>query len=234
MDMFQDKARFDPERDGKVPLRRSPFALLARLVYTLASMLASRHPLDSVRWIRSMLQRRHPLRYAMPWITFDAFRAIEHLAKPGTRVFEFGSGHSTLYWAEKGVEIHSVEDDRGWHDLLAERISGMPNAHLYFEAAQDGYVSKIEHVGGAFDVVVIDGSHRKACLAIAQEFVKPGGLLLVDNTDWHWFRDADTLVPDDWDKQIFGGWAPFIGHRSETTIWKNSGNSRRSDERNSV
>lgn len=219
MDMFQDKASFDPARDGKVPLRRTPLILFARSVYALGAMVLSRHPLDGARWIRSMFQRRRPLSYAMPWITFDAIRAIEGHARPGTRVFEFGSGHSTLYWAEKGVEIHSVEDDRGWHDLLARRISGMPNAHLYYEPGQDGYVSRIEQVGGTFDVVVVDGSHRKECLKKALAFVKPGGLLVVDNTDWHWFSDVDQVVPEGWRKQAYPGWAPFIGHQSETTLW---------------
>lgn len=220
--MFEQQERFDPQRDGKVPVARTPLALAIRAPLAFGSMLFSRHPTDALHWMRSMAQRRHPLSYALPWITFDAIRALAPLARPGTRVFEFGSGHSTLWWAEHGAEIHSVEDDESWHGLLTERIAGMPKAHLYFEPGQQGYLSRIDRVGGPFDVVVVDGSHRKDCLAKAIDHVKPGGLLVVDNTDWHWFSDVDDYVPTSWTKRVHAGWAPFIGHRSQTTLWTRS------------
>jgi hypothetical protein len=68
-------------------------------------------------------------------------------------------------------------------------------------------------------MVVVDGSHRKECLVHALGHLKPGGLLVVDNTDWHWYDDVDSLVPASWRKRVYPGWAPFIGHRSETTVW---------------
>lgn len=218
--MFEERARFDPSRDGKVPVARTPLALAVRAPLALGSMLFSAHPQDALRWLRSMLQRRRPLSYAMPWLTFGAIRALQGHAHPGTRIFEFGSGHSTLYWALAGAEIHAVEDDRGWHDMLAQRLAGMAGAYLYFEPTREGYLDRLRQAGGAFDIVVVDGSYRKECLSEALPYVKPGGLLVVDNTDWHWYDDVDTLVPTGWDKRVFGGWAPFIGHRSETTIWR--------------
>lgn len=217
--MFEDPEKFDPKRDGKVPVSRSPLALLARAPLALIDMLCSRHPYDAAVWLRSMVQRRRPLSYALPWLTFDAIRVLRRYARPGMRIFEFGSGHSTLFWANQGLEVHAVEDDRMWYDLVAQRINGRPGAYLYFEENKEGYVSRLARVGGVFDIVVIDGNFRKTCLATALDYVKPGGLLVVDNTDWHWYNEIDQLVPIAWNKSKYRGWAPFIGHRSETSIW---------------
>lgn len=100
MALFENNNSFDPTRDGKVPLQRSPVMLLARLLVHISRMLFSRHPGDLPRWLKSMAMRRKPLSYALPWLTFDAIRAIEEKIRPGQRVFEYGSGHSTVYWSQ--------------------------------------------------------------------------------------------------------------------------------------
>lgn len=217
--MFQDEALFDPERDGKIPVRRSPMALVGRSLQLVLSMLFSRHPEDLLRWLRSMYQRRRPLSYALPWLTFDATREISRRLSPGARVFEFGSGHSTPFWAQLGATVYSVEDHPDWFGLVKQRLAAHPGAHVYLEPEQAGYLARIEQVGGLFDMVLVDGSYRKECLAPAIRYLKPGGLLVVDNTDWHWFDDVDMHVPKHWQRLTFNGWAPFIGHRSETSIW---------------
>jgi hypothetical protein len=219
MSFLKNEAAFDPQRDGKIPIRRGPIALAVRLVLQVLQLGFSRHPMDLPRWIWSMLRRRRPLSYALPWLTFDAIRALEAHARPGHRVFEFGSGHSTVYWARKDVELHSVEDDSGWFEMVKENLCASPDVHLYFEKGQDAYVGRLGRTEGDFDVIVVDGSFRKACISAATGKLRPGGLLVVDNTDWHWFASADGLVPPDWRKSIYPGFAPFIGHASETTIW---------------
>lgn len=217
--MFEDRASYDPAKHGKVPLARSPLALFLRGSLAIGSMILSRHPADALRWTKSMVARRRPLSYPIPWLTFSAIRALEKVAIPGMRIFEYGSGHSTLYWANRGMEVHAVEDDEEWHGILQPRLGHFKAAHLYLETSPSSYVSSISVAGGMFDIVVVDGSYRKYCLALAVNHVKPGGLLVVDNTDWHWYADVDTLVPRSWMKQVYDGWAPFIGHKSETTVW---------------
>jgi predicted O-methyltransferase YrrM len=137
-------------------------------------------------------------------------------------VFEFGSGHSTLYWAELGAEVCSVEDHPGWFELVQQHITAFPQNRVFLEQEQAGYLARIDSIGGLFDMVLVDGSHRKECLEPAIRHLKPGGLLVVDNTDWHWFDDVDDLLPRNWKRKTCAGWAPFIGHRSETSIWRSS------------
>jgi len=49
--------------------------------------------------------------------------------------------------------------------------------------------------GASVDVLVIDGSWRTACAQLAVRHVRPGALVVVDNSDWYRraaqvFRDA--------------------------------------------
>jgi hypothetical protein len=216
---FFDDDTFDPTRDGKVPQRRSPIMLCLRLLQHMSRMLFSRHPGDLFKWLKSMVLRRKPLRYAMPWLTFDAIRAIEQKLGPGQRVFEYGSGHSTVYWSQQGVELYSVEDDAAWFAMVKDRLAGVPGTHLYFEQGMQDYVGRIDKCPGIFDIVLVDGSFRKDCMLAGMPKLKPGGLLVVDNTDWHWMQKVFPRMPDDWKVRNYPGCAPFIGHVSQTTIW---------------
>jgi hypothetical protein len=216
---FRDDDGFDPTRDGKVPLRRSPALLALRLAQHMSRMLFSRHPGDLCKWLKSMTMRRKPLSYAMPWLTFDAIRAIEERLQPGQRVFEYGSGHSTVYWSKKGVELFSVEDDAAWFAMVKDKLAGNAACHLYFDQGKEDYVGRIDKCPGTFDMVLVDGSYRKYCMLAAMPRLKPGGLLVVDNTDWHWFQKVFPRMPSDWKVRHHPGCAPFIGHMSQTTIW---------------
>jgi hypothetical protein len=65
----------------------------------------------------------------------------------------------------------------------------------------------------SLDFVVIDGHYRQACLLAALKKLKPGGLLLVDNSNW--MSQREWGVPGSWP----------LAHRSEnvmseTSIWE--------------
>ena len=60
---------------------------------------------------------------------------------------------------------------------------------------------------------------RESVLA-AIGWVAPGGMLVVDNTDWHWFREVPLQgIPRDWEQTAYPGYTPMLGHASETTVW---------------
>lgn len=62
----------------------------------------------------------------VPWITYPAFRQLQRVIKPGGRVFEFGCGGSSLWWASNAAEVISVEHDADW----AARVSAEAPANL--------------------------------------------------------------------------------------------------------
>ncbi len=80
------------------------------------------------RWLRS-LKRNYLLDAKVPWITFDAtdFLAqwLRQIRNP--KVFEWGSGGSSLFWLKYNAAVVSIEHERKWFDLIHKRISASGN-----------------------------------------------------------------------------------------------------------
>lgn len=145
----------------------------------------------------------------LPWWTFESADLVAaHLrAHPGARVFEWGSGASTLWLAARAGSVHSVEHHAGWAAQLAPRLPAnvrlevvepTESAHPEVPSAKPGhagldfaaYVAAIDTTDGLFDVIVIDGRAREACLARAVERLAPQGVIVFDNVDRKRYVDA--------------------------------------------
>jgi hypothetical protein len=118
----------------------------------------------------------------LPWYTYPAIEFLGGRIKPSMRVFEYGSGQSTRWWARHVAEVHAVEDDREWFDRVARTLPA--NVDLrYADSAGDGYVRSIAERGAPFDVVVIDGSVRDECARECIASLTPEGVVVFDNTE---------------------------------------------------
>jgi hypothetical protein len=151
----------------------------------------------------------------VPWWTYDAITEVDgwlsarEVSRRPLRVFEYGSGASTLWLAARVDEVHTVENDPEFGRLMAERFAEVPQISLrivepepspapLITSDKDGYagldftayVHAIDEVPGEFDLIVIDGRAREACLAHAADRVAPGGIVLVDNSRRRRYREA--------------------------------------------
>lgn len=82
------------------------------------------------------------------------------------------------------------------------------------------YVLKIEdYPDDYFDLVVVDGRARLSCVYQARTKVKPGGLLLLDDSQRARYRPAYQLL-DGWDVTQFFGPVPYETNFAETTFWR--------------
>ncbi len=136
----------------------------------------------------------------IPWWTFDAIDEVDAFLahRPGARVFEWGSGASTVWLGKRAGEVISVEHDTAWAEQVARRIAAFDHVHLNIAAAADSgriasskfgfegqyfdvYVAKIDAFDGVFDLIVIDGRAREACLSRAISRLSPGGMILFDD-----------------------------------------------------
>ncbi|WP_149830697.1 hypothetical protein [Streptomyces tailanensis] len=164
----------------------------------------------ALRWISSM-RPGYLLRKPSPWLTFDAIEYLDAQPLAGRRIFEYGSGGSTLYWITRGAECVSVEHDVRWYEKLRLRLSGMakveyrlasprreavvsgacddPASYLSSDMNYQGYsfrcyVAEIDDFPPChFDLVLVDGRARPSCISHAMPRLKPGGMLVVDNGD---------------------------------------------------
>lgn len=168
---------------------------------TALATLARRHPTGS-RWLalRSLSRESH-LRASgwfesfrrgvpldangdeIPWYTYGAIRFLESRVGPSLSVFEFGSGHSTLWWSRRVARVVACENDRHWFELMRPRLP--PSVRYIHDEASSGgsYAQQVVTVGEAFDIVVIDGRDRLRCAEHALAALRPTGVVVWDNSD---------------------------------------------------
>lgn len=191
-------------------------------------------------WVRSwfaIYDLEQMVRLGVPWWTFEAVDEVEaHLAeRPGARVFEWGSGVSTCWLAQRSREVHAVEHDPEWAAAMAEHLRGhvqlhlvppVPSEHPRVPSAKAGhsgldfaaYVAAIDDVAGDFDLVVVDGRAREACVARAVDRLAPDGLLLLDNVDRQRYRDALSVLGDGVDVRWTRGRTPSLPYPTRTAL----------------
>ncbi len=134
------------------------------------------------------------LHHDWPWVTPAAVRFLDLWLKPTDDVFEWGAGRSTLWIARRVQSISSVESDTKWFAKLRSIVEreGLRNVDLKFFSPGANldevraYTSFIAELGGPFDLIIVDGFlYRDHCALTAIEYLRPGGLLLIDNINWY-------------------------------------------------
>jgi hypothetical protein len=157
------------------------------------------------------------LNQPIPWYTYPAVEYLKQLDFSDATVFEYGAGNSTLFWAKVAKQVVSVDDDEAWYEQVKGRLPG--NCTLAFEADLSSYVHSIVRYGHGFDVIVVDGAARGKtrlkCSRVAIDHLRPGGMIILDNSDWlpestRTLREAGLIQVD------MTGFVP-IGGRTQTT-----------------
>lgn len=218
---LEDTRRDDLDGQGIPPLKRGIW-LLPRFILLSMELLLS-NPRHLLSWYLSFSNRFRRFTYCLPWMTFSVIDHISAKIGPESRVFEYGMGHSTIYWLKKGAEVYAVDHNSEWCDLVEEKIHDfcLKRATLQYKTKIDSYTNSIYDSGGLFDLIIVDGAFRHECLAASVQCVAPGGLLVLDNSDWKWFkRIAVEVIPSSWMKSIFYGPVPMAGAKNETTVWQ--------------
>jgi hypothetical protein len=166
----------------------------------------------SVRW----REPRDAAGREIPWFTYPAIEYLSQLDFSGKTVFEFGAGNSSLFWSRCAARVVSVEHDRTWCERLRGRLPAGHELVLVEDPAS--YVQVLTQRAEQFDVIVVDGIERRACCVAAVKHLRRGGLLILDNADWHHrcaagLRGAGLLEVD------FAGFGPVNGYTWTTSLF---------------
>lgn len=198
---------------GMIRHQRALFARSAREIW--------RNPASRHGFLRLLRTRgRSTMTLRLPWLPFGLIDELSTMVGPGARVFEYGGGGSTLWFLDRGASVVTVEHDRTWARALSNAIA--PDRWEMLERSSDNafddYVAAIRAFPDcSFDVVVVDGRERARCLLSALEKVKPGGLLILDDSDR--VRYADAMDQVDWPRRDFVGFAPAKPTLAYTTVF---------------
>jgi hypothetical protein len=148
-------------------------------------LLRKKSYLYSSGWVES-IKRGYPCRAdgsELPWINYPAIRLLEERIKNNFRVFEFGSGYSTLFFARLAQTVVSVENDNTWFGNMKSRVPGNVTL-LYRKKDKDGfYCRSISEAGGEYDLVLVDGKDRVNCVKQAVGCLSARGVILLDDSE---------------------------------------------------
>ena len=153
---------------------------------------------------------------AIPWYTYPAIEFLRSLDLRGRRVFEFGCGNSSVFWAGRAQEVVAVENDIEWARTV--NAYGIANLTVMEQPDMDLYVLAPDHAGGVFDVVVIDGRCRHACIPASLRVVSATGMVIFDNADWYPEACAD-LRAQGWFQIDFSGLGPINPYCWTTSVF---------------
>lgn len=146
----------------------------------------------------AIYERQHP---DHPWISPGSIQWLDTHLRKDMQGFEWGSGRSTAWFARRLAGITSIESDEEWHGTVSEKLraSCLENVTLRFIPLEHefreryspyypelpAYVRAIETFPDqSLDFVVVDGHYRQPCIWAALPKIKPGGYLLLDNSNW--------------------------------------------------
>lgn len=177
------------------------------------------------------------VKLGVPWWTYSAIDYLEAKWKSfqsPIQIFEWGSGASTLWLANRADELISVEHDPQWYAILQpflqvytnvtlllkepdrllmdEKYTSYKNPGLNFK----NYVTAIQDHQKKFDVIVIDGRARSACLELSAMFLKDNGCIVLDNSNRQEYQQA--IARSKLIVQRFPGRVPCSPFLGETAI----------------
>jgi len=152
----------------------------------------------------------------LPWYTYPAIEYCNQLDASALKIFEYGSGNSSLYWANKGAKVWCVEHDPAWWEEMRRRSAQLCGLSLREDATT--YAAAIVDPGETFDIVIIDGVWRNESAALAVRHVRKDGVIILDNSDW--YRDvAGYLRANDYFQVDFNGFGPVNTYSWTTSFF---------------
>ncbi len=166
----------------------------------------------SIRDLESVDANGQPV----PWFCYPAIEYIRQLDLSDKLLFEWGSGNSTRFWAQKCHRVVSVENDEAWH----QKMKPLLPANVAYQLVQDLslYPKAIHEYEEDFDIIVVDGRCRQECVIEALKKLKDDGMVILDNSERYgqtsaMLRAADLIEVD------MAGFGPINNYTTTTSFY---------------
>jgi precorrin-6B methylase 2 len=158
------KTRFHDEKGNLIPINQ--------LFYL---------PLNIILFLRAKIFKKYP---KLPWFPFNVLSHLRKIISKDWIMLEFGSGMSTLWFANKVKFIYSIEHDEYWYSIVSNNIQDCKVSNVKYELRSlEGYSNLDQITNRSIDFVVIDGWARSKCILASLSKLKPGGYIYLDNSD---------------------------------------------------
>lgn len=174
----------------------------------------------------------------LPWLPYLAIDYLDWWLKPDMTVFEWGSGKSTGWLAQRVKSVVSIEHDQQWLIGLRDNIDLRivpPEAGALGDNPSDPHQYRARPMGDVnfknyataidefdrFDMILVDGRARASCLYHAKPKIKRGGFIVIDNTERLYYLAQVGELFENWNRITFFGNGPENTWKWETTFLQN-------------
>ena len=157
--------------------------------------------------------RRHPVRPLMKPREVEIVLDLLGRLRP-RRVLEWGCGYGTLYFTRRytGFEAWlSIEHSEEWAGRI-RRLNTDPRVEIVSVETGEGFSGYVDSPSnrGTFDLVLVDGRARTACLARAPRYLSGRGCLILHDAGRGQYHPLPSCYRD---SRLFGD------YRDEGGLW---------------
>lgn len=159
----------------------------------------------------------------LPWYTYPAIEYLSQFDYSGKKIFEYGCGYSSLFWARRAERVISIEDNSAYFDKWSANFKE-PNLDIRWRDEGEIYEQAIFEDDDCYDVIVVDGKRRFQCAAAAVEKLAPGGMVILDdsdriNTSQEYVKAVANLRSADLIQVDFYGFCPMNSYTKTTSLF---------------
>lgn len=154
----------------------------------------------------------------VPWLTYSAVRFLDERLPPDARVFEYGSGFGTGWWAERAELVHAAEHSSRWKEKVAPSLP--KNVKVYQRRLGAGYEKAAAQGDEKYDIIILDGRNRDKCFHYAKQGLTKRGVIIFDDSNWVKYQKTISYIRSEGFRQLpFRGMGPIEFTECETSIF---------------
>ncbi len=132
----------------------------------------------------------------VPWFSYQAIDFLESYLTRQMKVFEWGAGSSSIFFARRCLSFLSVESDKQWYETICAESKRLSIGNVDIKLCEFDFFNPVDFAQSQYlhaitkeqyDVIVIDCpdftfAERPVCLKRARENIKPGGVIIMDDS----------------------------------------------------
>jgi len=192
-----------------------------KLLKMLLSMNSGGY-LKDIGWIESfknqlpMDKEENPL----PWVTYSFIDFISDRLTNEMNIFEYGSGNSTLWYAQRVNSVTSVEHDKEWFEKIKNSMPENVNINYQKLIKNEKYSHFTSQSSEKFDIVIVDGRDRVNCILNSINSLNNNGVIVLDDSEREYYlKGIKFLLTNGFKKIDFWGISPGLFYKKCTTIF---------------
>ncbi|MFZ2322427.1 MAG: class I SAM-dependent methyltransferase [Ignavibacteriaceae bacterium] len=183
--------------------------------------------LREIGWFESFLsnQSLDKNNKPIPWFSYPFIDFLTPRLTKDLGLFEFGSGNSTLFFAERVKTVISVEHNKEWYQIVNSiKPSNVKLVQTDSDSIYD-YLEYFNNLKEKVDIIIVDGLHRNECLINSINKLSEKGIVILDDSERSEYQSGiDFILSNGFKSLEFWGIAPTILFKKCTTVFYTSNN----------